>query len=198
MNYGNLPSQASFAAVVRQSIGNPGPLVLDIEHLPLKGDPQTIQHNLQTLETLADWAHQAAPGKLIGYFGTNTLSKIDPDDLSYARELAHHVDAFFQPMYATGPDQANWEKHAAESAAEARSLDPAKPIYFYIWPQYVTGSKHQFEYISADYWHFQLATSQKYADGVVLWSPSRFSWDDSSGWWESTLQFVQSLPPAQK
>jgi hypothetical protein len=29
----------------------------------------------------------------------------------------------------------------------------------------------------------------------VLWSPSRFDWDDTSGWWAATQEFMRSLTP---
>lgn len=192
VGYGTLPSELRFAAIVRQNVVNPGPLVLDIEHLPLRGDPQTAQHNEETLATLADWARAAAPDKIVGFFGTGTLSKVDPADLSYAQELARHVDALFPPLYTTGPDQTNWKAHAVSAVAEAKSIAPGKPIFFYLWPQYVTGSKHEFEYLSSSYWLYQLQQSRQLANGVILWSPSRFSWDDSSGWWEATIQFMRS------
>lgn len=193
VGYGTLPSRSRFAEAVREHDQNPGPLVLDIEHMALRGDPQTAQSNEQTLATLADWARADAPGKIVGFFGTGTLSKVDAADLPLAQALAQHVDALFPPLYATGPDQANWRQHAVDAMAEARSIAPGKPVYFYLWPQYVTGSKHEFEYLSASYWAYQLQQSQALANGVVLWSPSRFSWDDSSGWWEATVQFVRSV-----
>jgi hypothetical protein len=92
-DYGRLPNRSAFAALVRAHKENPGPLVIDIEKMPLKGPADVAHHNAQTLATLADWAHEAAPGKVIGFYGTNTLSKVPPENLSYARELARHVDA---------------------------------------------------------------------------------------------------------
>ena len=97
-NYGVLPSRSAFEATVRAHSANPGPLVLDIEKLPLKGSQDVARHNMETLAKLADWAHEAAPGKTIGFYGTNTLSKVAPSDIPYARELARHVEAFFPSM----------------------------------------------------------------------------------------------------
>jgi hypothetical protein len=191
VNYGKLPKQSAFEATVIKSITNLGPLVLDIEHLPLTGDAKTVQQHLHTLEKLADWAREAAPGREVGFFGTHTLQKVDPADVADAHRLARHVDALFPELYTHGSDQDNWKKDALAAVAEAHALAPGKPVYLYLWPQYVTGSKHQFEYFSSAYWQFELSTSRDIANGVVLWSPSRFAWDDSSGWWEATEKFIR-------
>ncbi len=192
-DFGSPPSRSAFEAIVRQHIANPGPLVIDIEQLPLKGAPQTARRNMETLAELADWARAAAPGKLIGFYGTNTLSRVPPVALPLARELARHVDAFFPPMYTFDDDRAAWEKRAQASAAEARALGPGKPVYFYLWPQYHDGTPRQFQFIDAAYWKFQLETAHRYSDGAVLWSPSRYDWNDSTGWWSATQQFAHAL-----
>jgi hypothetical protein len=148
---------------------------------------------METLATLADWARAAAPGKVIGYYGTNTLSKVPPANLPLARELARHIDAFFPPMYTFDDDHANWEKRAQETVAEERELDPQKPIYFYLWPQYHDGTPKAFQYVDADYWGLQLGTSYRLSNGVVLWSRSRDDWNDSTGWWSTTVRFAREL-----
>jgi hypothetical protein len=191
-DFGVLPNRNAFAALVRSHIANPGPLVIDIEQLPLKGSLEAARHNMEILATLADWAHEAAPGKIIGYYGTNTLSKVPPPSLALARELAHHVDAFFPPMYTFDDDHAKWGQRAQAEAAEARDLDPGKPVYFYLWPQYHDGTPRAFQFIAGSYWKFQLETSRRYCSGIVLWSPSRYDWDNSTGWWSATREFLRS------
>ena len=142
--------------------------------------------------TLADWAHEAAPGKVIGFYGTKTLSHLDHSDLGYARELAQHVDAFFPSMYTFNDDRAAWVQRAQQLAAEDRALAPGKPVYFYLWPQYHDGTPKQFEYIDASYWLFQLEVSYQISDGLVLWS-SGSAWNDTTGWWQATQQFAQAV-----
>ena len=190
---GVLPDRNAFEALVRAHSTNPGPLVIDIERLPLKGSANDARKHLEILATLADWAHEAAPGKIIGFYGTNTLSHIAPADLLYARELARHVDAFFPPMYTFDDDRGSWEKRAKASAAEARALAAGKPVFFYLWPQYHDGTPRQFQYVDAAFWRFQLETASRYCDGIMLWSPSRFEWNDSTGWWSATQQFAHAL-----
>jgi len=148
-----------------------------------------------TLATLVDWAHEAAPGKIIGYYGTNTLTDVPQSNFAAAQGLARHVDAFFPPLYTFDDDRSRWEKRAKTSLAQCRELDPKKPVYFYLWPQYHQGTAKQLRYIDGAYWKFQLETARKYGDGIVLWSRSRDEWDPRSGWWDATRQFVISLRP---
>jgi hypothetical protein len=60
-NYGVLPGRGAFDAIVAAHVGNPGPIVLDIEKLPLRGSPDTIRQHLHVLATLADWTRADAP-----------------------------------------------------------------------------------------------------------------------------------------
>lgn len=192
-NYGILPSREAFDAIIRAHMANPGPLVLDIERLPLKGSPETVRQHLKVLATLADWARAAAPGKLIGYYGSGTLTRVPPKNMPAARELARHVDAFFPPMYTFDDDRQAWAKRAEAEAAEDRALAPGKPVFFYLWPQYHDHTPKQFQYVDASFWTFQLHTARHDADGIVLWSPGRFDWDNTSKWWTATQEFMRSL-----
>ena len=194
-NYGVLPSRAAFDAVVRAHMANPGPLVLDIERLQLKGSPEIVHQHLKVLATLADWARAAAPEKLVGYYGSGTLTRVPPQNIPAARELARHVDAFFPPMYTFDDDRQAWAKRAQAEAAEDRALASDTPVFFYLWPQYHDGTPKQFRYVDAAFWKFQLRTARRDVEGIVLWSPSRFDWDDTSGWWAATQEFMRSLTP---
>lgn len=189
---GVLPDRLAFESLVRKFIANPGPFVIDIESLPLKGSRDAARRNIEILAKLADWAREAAPSKMIGYYGTNTLSKVPPANFALARELATHVDAFFPPMYTFDDDRGAYEKRAREAVAEAHSLASGKPVYFYLWPQYHDGTPKAFRYVDPAYWRFQLETARRYSDGIVLWSPSRYDWDDGTGWWAATVQFIRT------
>jgi hypothetical protein len=190
---GTLPNHDTFLALVRAATTNPGPLVIDIESVSVRVSPDIARRNAEMLAELADWARQAAPGKVIGYYGTNTLSDIPEANFAIARALAQHVDAFFPPTYTFDDDRSRWEKRAEHVSDEARQLASNKPVYFYLCPQYHFGSGKAFRYVTADYWKFQLETSHRYADGIVIWSSSSYVWDDSTGWWDATQQFAESL-----
>ena len=64
--WGTLPNREVFEALVRANSTNPGPLVIDIEHISIGGSPRSPHNNVQMLAQLADWAHEAVPGKVIG------------------------------------------------------------------------------------------------------------------------------------
>jgi hypothetical protein len=189
-NYGALPPRRTFEAIVAANSVNPGPVVLDIEKLPLAGEPDTIARHLHTLATLADWARATAPGKVVGYYGFGTLTNVPAPNRQYARQLARHVDAFFPPLYTYDDDRAGWERRAAAEAAEDRSYGQDKPLYFYLWPQYHDRTPRQFQWIDGGYWQFQLQTARRYGDGIAIWGSNRFQWDASSGWWAATLAFM--------
>lgn len=190
---GTLPDRSVFEALVRSVATHPGPLVIDIENLSLRIAPDRARLSAELLAKLADWAHEAVPGKIIGYYGTNTLLDIPEPDLPAARELARHVDAFFCPLYTFDDDRARWEKRAKTSLEQSQQLDPKKPVYFYLWPQYHVGSVKALRYVSGDYWKFELETARRYGDGVVLWSSGTYVWDPRSGWWDATQEFAKSL-----
>lgn len=195
---GILPKREDFEALVRANSVNPGPLVIDIEHISLRVPEEFARRAAQMLAQLADWAHEAAPGKTIGFYGTNTFSNVLPANRALVGELAGHVDAFFPPIYNFNDDRANWETRAQAAQAEARGLDPKKPIYFYLWPQYHVGSARALRYVNGEYWKFQLETAHRYASGVVLWGPAEYVWNNKSGWWDATQQFAASLRTAEK
>jgi len=190
---GFLPDREPFEALVREATGNPGPLVIDIESVSVRVSPEIARRNAEMLAKLSDWAHEAAPGKTIGYYGTNTLTDIPQPNVETARALAQHVDAFFSPMYTFDDDRSRWQKRAQTLRDEARVLASRKPVYFYLWPQYHVGSGKALRYVNGDYWKFQLETCRHYADGIVIWGSSKYVWDDRSGWWNATQQFAESL-----
>jgi hypothetical protein len=191
--YGTLPPRPAFEAVVRANDLNPGPLVLDIERMPLKGSAETIRRRLDVLATLADWARAAAPENLVGYYGSNTLTRVPVASRDAALELAVHVTALFPPMYTFDDERDAWARRAEAEAAEARALGPGKPVYFYLWPQYHDNTPRQFEFVDADYWMFQLRTASRLADGIVLWGSGKFDWSDATGWWAATQRFMQEV-----
>jgi hypothetical protein len=192
-DYGVLPDQATFDAIVRSHLTQPGPVVLDIEGLPLTGPPARVTARLTVLETLADWTRAVAPDRMVGYYGYHTLTDIAPAHEAAARQLAAHVEAFYPSMYTFDDDQSAWAAKAAAEVAEDRALGPGKPIFIYLWPQYHDKTARQYQYLDAQYWTFELQTARSLADGVVIWSPQRFDWDTASGWWSATQEFVRSL-----
>jgi hypothetical protein len=190
---GTLPDRAAFQSLVRSKATNPGPLVIDIETISLRGSVDMARYSMATLAKLADWAHQTVPGKVVGFYSTNIFADIPPANLDIARELARHVDAFFPPMYSFDDDRARWEQRAQVAEAQARALDAHKPIYFYLWPQFHVGSARAMRYVPGDFWKFELQTAHRCSDGIVLWGSNTYVWNPKSGWWAATQEFAASL-----
>jgi len=185
-----LPDRTTVQAAVSARLTRPGPLVLDVEDLPLAGPTAVINAHLGILETVLAWARAVAVGRTVGYYGYHTLSGVAPAGLAAARQLAARVDAFYPSMYTFDDDEAAWAARATAEVAEDRSLAPGKPVYLYLWPQYHDHTARQYQYLDAARWSFELRTARTLADGVVIWGPSRFAWDPSSGWWAATTSFI--------
>lgn len=184
----SLPARSHFDALMK-TYKSAGPLILDVETLKLN----SAAHE-RVLATLADWAHEDFPGRVVGYYGTHTFDNLSDANRAYGMELAKHVDAMFPSLYTYSDDQNAWATKAQKFIEDARAIAPGKPVYTYIWPQYHEGTKLAGQYLSSTYWAFELETLKKLqVDGVVIWSSSSRSWDDSTGWWEATTSFISSL-----
>lgn len=190
---GHLPDAPSFKKLVRDDARFPGPVVLDFENLYLQGTPAVAEQHFHVLDTLALWAHEAAPGKIIGFYGL--LDHTDRHYLSLARRLAARQDAFFPSLYTFNDDRAAWAQRVRDDVALARSIAPRLPVLLYIWPQYHEGTPKALRYMSSSYWSFQLHTAARYADGVVIWSGT--ARNTSTGWVNVTAAFMRSCMAAQ-
>ncbi|MFI1198663.1 LPXTG cell wall anchor domain-containing protein [Streptomyces sp. NPDC020883] len=185
-----LPPEAAYKNLIRKHASEPGPVVLDFESLYLTGAPDTAQRRLKKLETFAQWAHEAVPGKAIGFYGVlgNTASRYYP----LARQLARHVDAFFPTLYTFDDNRAAWRTKLADDLAEARAVAPGKPVYPYLWPQYHDGTPRSGQFLSADHWSYELDTARRLVPGVVIWSGAGPVTD--KGWITATERFMANLP----
>lgn len=186
-----LPPQAAYEQLVRRLSVHPGPVVLDFETLYLKGAADVVQRRFGKLRTLLAWAHRAVPGKAIGYYGL--LGNTAPQYLHLARELAKDEDAFFPSLYVFTNDRTQWRALLARRVAEAKSIDPDKPIYAYLWPEFHDNSNLAGTYVSADYWSFQLAESRTQISGVVVWSKQKPNAEP--GWVNATRTFLTDSHP---
>jgi hypothetical protein len=163
-----LPPREAYEALVRRYGTNPGPVVLDIESLYLTGAPNVAQRHFDKLAQMLAWAHGALPCKAIGVYGL--LGNVAPEYVPLAQRLAVQQDAFFPSLYLVNEDPAAWRARLAERLAEAAAIDPIKPVYPYIWPEYHSGSALAGQYVPTEFWRFQLTESRSLVDGVVIWS----------------------------
>lgn len=199
---GQLPDEESFKQAVRsRAAGKPGPVVIDIEYVFLSHargttDAQVRQH-FKLFITLAQWAHEAAPGHLVGYYGHGLFPE-EPgrEYAAETRQLIAAVDAFFPSMYSYGnqtPEQ--WREKLQHLVALAHALAPGKPVYPYVWPQFHGGAPQALEFLDADRMKFELETARDCgADGVVFWSSSKPRWNPEAPWWRATQKFAAEKP----
>lgn len=209
----HLPDKESVQRVARETRGKSGPVVIDIEHWPLKGDSSQVQNSLGKYMTVLQWFKEAAPELAVGYYGAPPLRdywrairpQASKEWQSYSRDndrlrpLAEAVDALFPSLYTFYPDQGGWVRFAYAQIAEARRYGNGKPVFAFLWPQYHDSNRALIgTYLPADYWRLELETAKQYADGIILWGgwgsnnrPEK--WDDNASWWKVTKEFMKTL-----
>jgi len=185
-----LPSQAAYEALVRRTARNPGPVVLDFETLYLRGSAAVARRRFQKLRTLLAWAHQAVPGRTVGYYGV--LGNTAPRYLGLERRLATGEDALFPSLYTFTDSRAAWSRRFHIIMSEAAAVAPGKPVYAYLWPQYHGGTKWAGHYLTPDYWHYELEAATRLCSGVVIWGPSNS--DPDQRWVRATASFLGGGP----
>jgi hypothetical protein len=168
---GILPRRRTFVEYVRRRSKAPGPVVLDFEDLYLRGSTATARRHFTILWKVAGWAHEAAPGRPIGFYGL--VGHTDPAYERLARRLASREDAFFPSLYTFGDDLSVWKYVLRSDIVEARRVNPRLPVYVYLWPQYHEGTPKALQYIPAAHWRYELDAAHRYADGFVVWSRRR-------------------------
>jgi hypothetical protein len=186
---GKTPDKALLKQRIAQNDKNSGPLVIDFEDLYLTGTSTTAQHHFQILVQLAQWAHEAASGKIIGFYGL--LNNTNAKYISLARQLVRYEDAFFPSLYTFSSDRTQWHQHLMQDVHLAQKIAPGKPVYPYIWPQYHEHTPQALQYIDASYWLFQLDELHQYTDGAVIWSSTKPN--GNNGWVSATAQFMKSI-----
>lgn len=208
-----LPSANSVRSVAQDVRHTSHMAVLDIEHWPLKGSPDSVHNSVTKYVTVLEWFRAAAPDLSIGYYGVPPIRDYwrAVKDLSnqerrswmvendQIRVLAGAVDALFPSLYTFYPDRDGWKKYAIAQIEEARRYGNGKPVYVFLWPQYHESNRilggH---FLPEDYWLLELETAKQYADGIVIWggwgSDNRpAKWDESAAWWGKTKEFMASL-----
>lgn len=199
---GQFPDEASFKKAVQdRAAGCPGPVVIDIEYVFLSRRGKTtdaeVKRHFKLFIRLAKWAHEAAPGHMVGYYGHGLFP--EEPGAEYAaetKELIAAVDGFFPSLYTFGnKTPAQWKEKLQSLMAKAHQIAPGKPVYPYLWSQYHEGAPKALEFLDGDYMKFQLETARDCgADGVVMWSSSRPAWKDDAPWSKALLSFVAHKP----
>jgi hypothetical protein len=187
-----LPEKQWFLSMVRARAIYPGPIVIDVEDLPINGPSEReARENAHLLATLADWTREAVPGHEIGFYSWNVLPDIPDRNVPWVSELLTRIDAFFISMYDTNDDRTAWNERATYMAQRAHAIAPTKKIYFYLWPQYLESAPKHEQFVDPGYWKFAVEQSCLRADGIVLWS-KRVPMT-SSQWLEPVINLQQRL-----
>jgi len=202
---GQLPDEMSFKKLVQErSVGRPGPVVIDIEYVYLSRTRGTtdaaVKQHFELFITLAKWAHEAAPGHLVGFYGHGLFPEEPGKEYAAeTKELIAAVDAFFPSMYVHGKQTASqWQEKLQFLTRQAHEIAPGKPVYPYVWPQYHEGGPKALEFVDGDYMKFQLETAQAAGvDGVVFWSGGKPAWTtagNNTPWLQALQKFMAGKP----
>jgi hypothetical protein len=181
-----LPPRHAYEALVRSATQNPGPVVLDFESLYLRGSYATAYRHYRRLETLLAWAHDAARGHAIGFYGV--LGNTAPRYFGLERRLARQQDALFPSLYTFSDDLSAWRRRFRQIMAEAADVAPGKPVLAYIRPQYHDGTRQAGQYLTPNHWRYELRVARELCSGVVIWGPHRSVPDQR--WVEVTQKFL--------
>lgn len=182
--------------------------VIDIEHWPVKGDARTVEQSVDRYIEVLESFRELTPDMEYGFYALPPVhdywNAIQDTSSSRYREweeknrhleeLASKVDVFFPSLYTYYQDRERWVRYAIANIEQARKYNEDKPVYVFLWPQYHGYNKKlKGEFLDPNFWEIQLKTARKYADGIVIWTPSRLEWDSNAGWWKVTKEFLQKL-----
>ncbi|MBI4695913.1 MAG: hypothetical protein HY749_18045 [Gammaproteobacteria bacterium] len=158
---------------------------------------------------------ESAPNLRVGYYatapqGSYGTAQVPSSNSGYRRwmqlndslrPIANLADAVFPSIYTYSTNREAWKRFALAQVNEARRY--GKPVYAFIWPQYVDNAPDKsiaLKWLPEDFWRFQLDTLSGVADGVVIWGGWDFKgwraieWDDSAPWWGATKDFIARIP----
>lgn len=211
-----LPDKRLVQKLAQEAQAKNYPVVIDIEHWPLTGDPSLVRASVSKYMTVLQWFKEAAPGLAVGYYGAPPIrdywkslkSPMSKEWASFAREndqlrpLAGAADILFPSLYTVYTDRGGWVRYAYAQIAEARRLANGKPVYVFLWPQYHDSNPSlAWANLPTDFWRLQLQMAKQYADGIVIWGgwgpKGQVKWDDNAAWWKVTKEFMKKLPPVQ-
>ncbi|MBB6406784.1 hypothetical protein [Arthrobacter sp. AZCC_0090] len=182
----NIPTQSDFTAKVQYFVSqfraaSTTPLTLDFENILMVSATSAAQaqNELTLWQQLITWAHEAAPSAPIGMYSYDWSTSYT--SLTQQLYTPGYLDYFAPAMYTYYSTLSGWDNALNLAVTHDQSLNPALPIYPYIWPQWDnSGTSHPF--ISASDWTHILTSLQAQTQGAILWSSNDSLDATACGW----------------
>lgn len=206
----DLPEESRVRELAREAAQKKYPLVIDIEHWPLRGDDNVIGESIKKYLKVLEWVRFEAPHAELGFYGIvpardywRAIKKqTDEEYIEWQSEnerlkpLADKVDIVFPSLYTFYNDRSGWEKYALAQIRESRRY--GKKVYVFLWPQFHESNKIlEGKFLHPDFWKLQLETALQHADGIVIWGGwgdgKPAEWNDNAPWWIVTKDFMKKL-----
>lgn len=195
---GQLPPESDYKAWVAQNDNNPGPVVINFENIFLEGtDAAKVLRRAEMWDSLLTWTKFVVGSKRIGIFAFT--DRLDSQYLSLARQLNPKIDAYFPELYRyQGVDDNEFAFEIGYRVNEVHEVDTSKPIYPYVWPQYVKlnnpppNSETPGTFIDESRWRRQLddISANTAVTGIIFWSQQTPVGDTNKGWVTATEGFL--------
>ena len=210
-----VPPEAIVRALAYELRTSSGPVVLDIERWPLKGDVHAVRSTVAKFLSVLSWVHGEAPNVQFGLYGTVPIPDYwrairDPaseefrswqQDNDRLEAVSDRIDALFPSIYTFYPDRQGWVTYAIAQIAEARRKAKGKPVYVFLMPLYHESNRLLgLQPLDQDFWELQLSTAAQYADGLVIWggwgAHGPEPWNEEAPWWQVTKRFMKRFETA--
>ncbi len=208
----DIPTANIIASLAREELKDKSIAVVDIEHWPLSGctDAGVRESVYKYVQTLNRMKIESQSTKIGLYailprrdYWASISDKNSEKFKQWQKEndelynIERYIDVFFPSLYTFYNDRDSWAVYAKNHIDEARRINPKKPVYVYLWPQYHVSNKTLgLSFIDKEFWRMQLEVAKLYADGLVLWggwdfeNDARAKWDADAEWWVVTKEFL--------
>jgi len=209
----NIPDKETISNLTHGLLKDKEIVVINIEHWPLVGaTDSTIEKSINKYVKTLQGFKKEAKSLNVGLYSMipernywAPVSGRQSENFTEWRKrnnilkpIEEEVDIFFPSLYTFYNDKDEWLIYAKAQIEEARRLNPIKPVYVFLWPQYHnSNSKIGLEFISKEFWRMQIETAKKYADGLVIWggwdfkNNNRLKWNPNAEWWAITKEFAK-------
>src|SRR5699024_8474359 len=196
-----MPDKQRISDLAYKTALGPNELSLNIQHWSLTGSDAEVQEAVDRYVQVVRWFKETEPNLGVGIYRELPIHKVNrstkPTDSNPYKSwiamnerlqpLADEVDIFYPTLRTYTDDQDKWARDAKEQIKLARKLNGDNPVYVVLWPKYHSYyDGYEDRLIEPGFWQFQLETARKYADGIVIATPSKMDWDPAYPWWKET------------